>query len=121
MDQDRDKGVMLENLYDYGSIFNVDLHMTKEQLALFRQNTPNHAMNLVGVDIQDGRPVKWLVENSWGSEKGSKGRWVMYDNWFDMNVYGIIVKKQYLPEEVVDIFEQAPIKLPVWDPMWQRK
>ena len=121
VDQDRDKGVMLENLYDYGSIFNVDLDMTKEQLALFRQNTPNHAMNLVGVDIQDGRSVKWLVENSWGSEKGSKGRWVMYDNWFDMNVYGIIVKKQYLPEEVVDIFEQAPIKLPVWDPMWQRK
>ena len=121
VDQDRDKGVMLENLYDYGSIFNVDLDMTKEQLALFRQNTPNHAMNLVGVDIQDGRPVKWLVENSWGSAKGSKRRCVMYDNWFDMNVYGIIVKKQYLPEEVVDIFEQAPIKLPVWDPMWQRK
>jgi bleomycin hydrolase len=101
VDQDRNKGIMLENLYDYGS--------------------PNHAMNLIGVDIQEGRPVKWLVENSWGSEKGSKGRWVMYDNWFDMNVYGIIVKKQYLPEEVVDIFEQAPIKLPVWDPMWQRR
>jgi len=121
VDQNRDRGIMVKDLYDYGSVFNVDLKMTKAQLALFRQNTPNHGMNLIGVDIQDNRPVKWLVENSWGSEKGSKGKWVMYDNWFDTNVYGIIVKKQYLPEEVLDIFKQTPIKLPAWDPMWERK
>jgi len=119
VDQNSDKGIMIENLYDYGSIFNVDLKMTKAQLALFRQNTPNHGMNLIGVDIQE-EPVKWLVENSWGSEKGSKGTWIMYDNWFDMNIYGIIVQKKYLPEDVIKISEQTPVKLPVWDPMWQR-
>ncbi|MHC5074908.1 MAG: C1 family peptidase [Planctomycetota bacterium] len=120
VDQDSDKGIMIENLYDYGSIFNVDLKMTKAQLALFRENTPNHGMNLIGVDIQDEKPVKWLVENSWGSEKGRKGTWIMYDNWFDMNIYGIIIHKKYLPEDIIKIFEQKPVKLPVWDPMWQR-
>ncbi len=118
VDQYSDKGIMAENMYDYGSIFDVDLEMFRAELALFRENVPNHGMNLVGVDIQDGRAVKWLVENSWGSDKGSSGMWVMYDDWFDMNVYGIVVRKEYLPEEIVEIFEQTPTKLPVWDPMW---
>jgi bleomycin hydrolase len=118
VDQSRSKGIMTNDLYDYGSIFNVDLTMTKAELALFRQNVPNHGMNLIGVDIQNEKPVKWLVENSWGDEKGSKGFWTMYDDWFDLNVYSIIVKKQYVPEETLKIFEQKPIILPVWDPMW---
>ena len=24
---------------------------------------------MIGVDIVDGKPVKWLVENSWGDDK----------------------------------------------------
>jgi bleomycin hydrolase len=118
VDQNSDKGMMANNMYDYGSIFGVDLEMTKAELSLFRQNVPNHGMNLIGVDLQDGKPVKWLVENSWGDEYGSKGFWTMYDDWFEMNVFGLIVKKQYVPENILKIFEQKPTKLPVWDPMW---
>ena len=109
---------MKDELYDYGTIFGVDREMTKAELALFRQNVPNHGMNFVGVDIQDGKPVKWLVENSWGSDKGSGGFWTMYDDWFDLNVYGLIIKKKYVPEKVLKILEQEPTILPVWDPMW---
>ena len=42
----------------------------------------------------------------------------MYDDWFDDNVYNIIVHRDYLPDEILKILEQPAEKLPVWDPMW---
>jgi bleomycin hydrolase len=117
-DQNKEHGIMAMDLYDYDSIYGVRMNMTKAQRALFRESVPNHAMALIGVDIQNDKPVKWLVENSWGKDKGSAGRWTLYDTWFDMNVYSIIVKKKYVPEEVLKILKQPPQVLPPWDPMF---
>ena len=35
-------------------------------------------MVLRGVDIVEGKPRKWLVENSWGKDKGKQGTWTLY-------------------------------------------
>jgi bleomycin hydrolase len=75
-------------------------------------------MVLIGVDLQNDKPVKWLVENSWGDDKGSKGLWTLYDSWFDKNVYGVIVKKDRVPDKVLKILKQPAIKRPVWDPAY---
>ena len=117
-DQNRDHGIMARGMYDYDSIYEIDMTMTKAERALFRESVPNHAMVFVGIDIRDGKPAKWMVENSWGDDKGSKGYWTLYDTWFDLNVYSIIVKKKYVPEEVLKILEQDPVALPLWDPMF---
>jgi bleomycin hydrolase len=92
--------------------------MTKAQRSLFRESVPNHAMVFIGVDMQDEKPVKWLVENSWGKDKGSEGLWTLYDSWFDTYVYSIIVKKEYVPDAVLKIFKQPVIRRPVWDPAY---
>jgi bleomycin hydrolase len=42
----------------------------------------------------------------------------MYDDWFDDNVYSIIVHSRYLPQSIRSALEQPADKLPVWDPMW---
>jgi bleomycin hydrolase len=91
--------------------------MSKAERALYRSSTRNHAMSLVGVDMKGQTPLKWRVENSWGEDSGSKGFWTMYDDWFDMHVYNIIVLKKYVPKEVQDIAKQPPVILPPWDPM----
>lgn len=117
-DQDKEQGIMAVGLYDYESIFDVDLKMTKAQRSLYRESTVNHAMVFTAVDLKDDKPLKWKVENSWGDEKGSKGYWTLYDSWFDENVYSIIVKKKYVPEDILKIFEKKPIVLPPWDPIW---
>jgi bleomycin hydrolase len=116
--QSREHGIMAMELFDYESIYGTKMAMTKAERSLFRESVPNHAMVLIGVDVNNGKPVKWLVENSWGEDKGSKGRWTLYDSWFDTNVYSVIVKKEYVPEEVLKIFEQPAIKRPVWDPAY---
>ena len=42
----------------------------------------------------------------------------LYGTWFDKNVYSVIVKKKYVPEEVLKIFEEPAIELPLWDPAY---
>jgi len=117
-DQSREHGIMAMGMFDYDSIYMTDMAMTKAQRSLFRESVPNHAMVLIGVDMQKDKPAKWLVENSWGDDKGSKGLWTLYDSWFDANVYSIIVKKKYVPKEILDIYKQPAIKLPPWDPAY---
>lgn len=117
-DQDSAKGVMARNLYDYESVYGVELDLDKSERLGFRDGTINHGMVFVGVDLHDGKPVKWLVENSWGSDRGKGGLWTMYDDWFEDNVYKIIVHRDYVPREILHILDQPAEKLPVWDPMW---
>jgi bleomycin hydrolase len=116
-DQDSEKGIMAPDIYDYQSLYGVDLHLTKSDRLLYRESTANHAMVFVGVDTLNSQPTKWLVENSWGDEKGNKGYWTMYDKWFDEYVYEVIVNKKYLPQSILDILKTKPEELPPWDPM----
>ncbi len=118
-DQSKKLGIMESGLYDYDSIYNTDMSMTKAERALYRNSVRGHGMALIGVDVQNGKPVKWLVENSWGKDNGSDGYWTLYDKWFDIHVYNIIVKKKYVPEKVLKIYEQPAEILPPWDPMLQ--
>jgi len=117
-DQSNKHGLMAMDIYDYSSIYNTSLDMTKAERALYRESAPNHAMVFIGVDIDDGKPVKWLVENSWGPDKGNDGRWSLYDTWFDNHVYNVIVKKKFVPKDILKIYELDPVILPPWDPMY---
>jgi len=117
-DQYRDKGIMAIDIYDYKPVYGTELYIPKADRVLFRDSAPNHAMVFIGVDIQHDKPVKWLVENSWGNEKGSDGYWTLYDSWFDNHLYNIIVKKKFVPKEILKIFDEKAIELPPWDPMY---
>ena len=117
-DQDSSSGIMARDLYDYESVYALDLGLNKTERLLLRDSTINHGMAFIGVDLADGEPVKWLVENSWGSSRGKGGLWTMYDDWFRDNVFHIIVHRDYVPDEILEILEQPTEKLSVWDPMW---
>jgi bleomycin hydrolase len=116
-DMDVDKGIMQANLYDYGAIYGVDLALDKADRMKTREGSANHAMLIIGVDMQGDKPVKWQVENSWGKKHGKDGTWSMYDKWFDANLYCVVVKKAYLTNEVLKLFQEEPVELPPWAPM----
>jgi len=113
------KGIMAKGLYNYEELFGVDLGMTKAERLDYRHSSSNHSMVFVGADLVDGKPRKWLVENSWGDERGDKGLFTMTDDWFDEYVLDVVIPKKYLPEKVLAILEEPTIPLPVWDPTWQ--
>lgn len=110
-------GIMSPKIYDFEAIYGTDFAMSKADKFRYRESRSTHAMVFVGVDTLEGKPTKWLVENSWGDKKGDKGYWTMYDEWFDEYVYKVIINKKYLPKRVLDILKTEPIELPPWDPM----
>ena len=78
-----------------------------------------HAMVLTGVDLDaEGHPTKWRVENSWGSDAGKGGYFLMTDAWFDEYVYQVVCGFEDAPKELVEVFKAGnPVVLKAWDPM----
>ena len=117
-DQNSEHGIMAMDIYDYESIYDIDIGISKSDMVLYRESAPNHAMVFIGVDIKDEKPVKWMVENSWGKDKGDSGYWALYDSWFDSHVFNVILNKKYIPDDILAIYKKEPIILPPWDPMY---
>ena len=76
-----------------------------------------HAMLFTGVDVRDGRPRRWKVENSWGAENGRDGFYQMNDSWFDEYVFEIAAPKSILPDDLIDALERTPEGVARMDPM----
>lgn len=116
--RDEGVGMMTSGIYRYDAVYGVEFEMTKEERLLTRDGVPSHAMVFTGIDMDGDRPVKWLVENSWGTDYGDDGMWMMSDSWFEDYVYGAVVHQKYVTRDVLDILKQEPIVLPPWDPMF---
>ncbi|MDQ7823083.1 MAG: C1 family peptidase [Candidatus Eremiobacteraeota bacterium] len=116
-DVDRATGIMAKNLYDYSDLFGVDFSFSKEERILYGEATVGHAMVFAGVDIVNGKPVKWLVENSWGKDRGNEGFFTIYDDWFDENVFQVIIQRRFLSVPVLNLFKTEPVALPEDDPL----
>ena len=116
VDQSTQHGLMEHELFDYETLFDIEMPIAKADRTRMFAGASNHAMILRGVDIQDGKPRKWLVENSWGKDKGNKGTWTLYDRWFDEHVYTIIVEKKHVPEDILAVFKEEATELPAWYP-----
>ena len=116
-ESDRKKGIMDTNLYHQDELFDVDFSMSKAERLDYGESMMTHAMVLTGVDLVDGQPTKWKVENSWGDKVGEKGFFVMSDDWMEEFCYQIVVNKKYLPKDLQEILKEEPTVLAPWDPM----
>jgi bleomycin hydrolase len=112
-----DLGIWDADLYDLESVYDVSFSLDKAERLAVHDSLMTHAMLFTGVDVVDGTPRKWRVENSWGDEKGDKGFWTMNDNWFGEHVFEIAARRDQLPPELLAALDTEPIVLPAWDPM----
>jgi len=126
----------------------VELAMNKKERLEYGASINSHSMVIVGYDQQrkdgvvsddnqdmDGQDggdgaesardeakmeiARWRVENSWGDKKGNKGYVMMTDEWFDEFVYQVVVEKEILPQDILDVLGTEPIVLSRWDPFAQ--
>ncbi|WP_405778564.1 aminopeptidase C [Streptomyces sp. NBC_00859] len=112
-----DAGVWDAALFDYAAVYDAPFTMDKASRLLHHDTQMTHAMLFTGVDVVDGSPRRWRVENSWGDEKADKGFWTMNDSWFGEHVFEIAVRRSALPPELAAALGEAPVVLPAWDPM----
>ncbi len=111
-------GAMDLNIYDYQSVYDTKFNLDKAARLDFLDSEITHAMVITGVDLDEhDRPKKWRVENSWGANVGDQGYMYMMDEWFDEYVYEVVVRKENLTPEVIEILNSEPVPLPHWDPM----
>lgn len=117
---DRKNGVLDIANFDYESLMGVTFGMDKKERVQTHASGSSHAMTLIAVDIceETGKPVKWMVENSWGPSSGYQGCLIMTDEWFNEYMFRLVVEKKYVPADVLEMLEQKPELLPAWDPMF---
>lgn len=114
---DSSSGIMDTAIFDYSLAFNVDLNMSKSQRLKTGESAMTHAMVLTAVQVEDGKSVRWRVQNSWGEAAGEKGWFVMTDKWMDEFCYQVVVDPGFVSQEIRDVLDQEPTVLPLWDPM----
>ena len=114
---DRKRGLWDANLFETNELYGVDYGMSKADRLRYGQTMMTHAMLFTGVDVYEGKPRRWRVENSWGDDSGQKGFYTMNDNWYDEHMFEIASPKKYLTEKMLKGLETVPIVLEAWDPM----
>ncbi len=115
---DRKSGIADLDNFDYSSLLGVSFGMDKKERVMTHASGSSHAMTLIAVDLVDGKPTKWMVENSWGETSGYKGNIVMTDRWFDEYMFRLVVEKGFVPASLQGYLSQKPVLLPAWDPMF---
>lgn len=116
---DRDRGTLDLANYDYASLMGTTFGMDKRQRVQTGASGSSHAMTLIAVDLDaNDKPLKWMVENSWGAKSGHQGNLIMTDEWFNEYMFRLVVERQFVPARILDLLKQKPIKLPAWDPMF---
>ena len=113
---DREKGFWDDRSYNFELLTGLDLTIDKADALDYNFSAMNHAMVITGVNLVDGKPNRWKIENSWGDERGSKGYYVCSDSWFDKFVYQAAVEKEYLGD-LAQFAAAEPVVLDPWDPM----
>lgn len=116
---DRERGLMDVDLFDYATLFNTTFPMNKAERISTFESMSAHAMTLTAVDLdKQGNPLKWKVENSWGTSHGQNGCAIMSEQWFRDNMFRLVVDKRYVPAEILKIENDKPIMVKYDDPLF---
>ena len=113
---DRDVGFWDDKSFNFELLTGLNLDIDKADALDYGFAAMNHAMVITGVNLVDGKPNRWKIENSWGDEHGTKGYYVCSDSWFDKFVFQAAVEKEYLGDNA-KFADEKPIELDPWDPM----
>lgn len=104
--------------FNYENTIGFDISLDKKNQLKYEISEPTHAMIIKGYSKnENGKITKWYVENSWGAQPNKTGHFTMSDEWFDEYVYEIVILKEFVPKDIIDISKKQPILLQPWDPI----
>ncbi|KAJ6577993.1 peptidase C1B, bleomycin hydrolase [Mycena capillaripes] len=117
--EDKKEGLLDMNLFEYDKAFDIKMSLTKAERLQIGESLMTHAMVFTGIQLdENGKIVRFKVENAWGTDIGTEGWFTMTSAWFDQFVYQIVVPKRFAPKDLVKVYEHGErTVLDPWDPM----
>ena len=116
MDSSRYDGYLSTEVIETSNILGIEIDYDKTAKIELCNTEANHAMVFVGVHLDDnGKPIRWKIQNSWGEDVGKKGYFIMTDSWFTKYVYECSVNKKFVTEDIIEAYKSDPIILKPWD------
>ena len=114
--RDKKSGVLDTRLFNYKNTFGFDF-LTKEEALNTHDIYPHHCMSICGVNLlENNKPQRWKLEDSYGTEEKVNGYYIMNDNYFDEFILQAIINKKYLSEEQLELLKQNVIEFEIKDP-----
>ncbi|KAG0676493.1 hypothetical protein C6P40_001394 [Pichia californica] len=118
---DKKRGIMDVDLWDF-QLLGYDVNtMSKKDRVIYGHSLMTHAMLITAVHVDEaGDPIRYRVENSWGTKTGQDGYYVMSQKYLEEYVYQVVVEKSELSALDIDVKileDSEPIVLPPYDPM----
>ena len=105
------KYVLGTDTMDFEGLFGVDLSMGREDLVAARETCLTHEMTFQGVELgEDGRPVAWRIENSWGKDAGKDGYLIMSGDWFRTYGGNVTVRREFVDEATLKAWDTTPVR-----------
>lgn len=112
----RKDGVWDQESYVYEPWLKKDMSFTKGERLMLKISSPTHNVLLTGVDFdEEGKPVRWKIENSWGKESGKDGFFTASEAYFKEYVYEAAVQKKYMNEEQKEALKKESVVLKPWE------
>lgn len=105
---DKKSGVLDTRLYNYANLVKY-INLNKEDGMLVGDIELHHWMTITGVQIEEGIPKRWKVEDSYGNKEKVNGYYIMNDNYFDKYVFTVIIDKKYLSTKQLELYNQKGI------------
>lgn len=102
--RDRKHGIIDLELYNINPTF-----LSKEDLIKYNLIRYMHAICIKAVSLKDGKPFKWKLENTYGTENNN-GFIMADDKSFDLFLFSAMIDKKYIEEELVNEFELKKCK-----------
>lgn len=88
-------GILDTKLYNY-SKFIPFKKLSRTEALNFKNIFANHVMIFTGVQIENNKPVRWKVQNSFGKENNQNGYFIMNNNYFDNYAIMFGIDKKYI-------------------------
>ena len=112
-------GIYHTELYRLEEMLGISLDMSKEDLVASCEIKSAHAIAMAGVKLdENGKPERWLVENSFGEARGWSGFVVMQNEWLEKYLFRLVVEKQFVPQHLLKYLEMKPKVLDSWNPTY---
>ena len=107
-----------ESVMDLESLTHQNMQIEKGDALELQVSKMTHSVVLKGFKTDErGNPVKWIAEDSHGTNADRKGLLTLTEDFMKKYVYEAVILRKYLKPSQISIYEGEAEKLPRWDPI----